>query len=194
MVSKKRILCTREVQNTIRDSVHKLLSDRIEQLGLHDRYIIKADSIQGINGTEFIFKGLLRNTQDIKSTEGIDYCWVEEAQSVSRASLEVLIPTVRKEGSQIIFTYNPIKVTDPVHEDFKLAERDDCLKISINYNENPFFPEVLRRDMEYDKVNDFENYLHVWEGYTRTHSDAQVMKGKFRVDKFDAPVDDKGNR
>jgi phage terminase large subunit len=184
-----RILCTREIQNTIRDSVHKLLSDIIHKHNLEKFYDIKNDAIVGKNGTEFIFKGLLRNINDIKSTEGIDYCWVEEAQSVSRASLEVLIPTVRNEGSQIIFTYNPTNDNDPVHADYKLTQRDNCLGITINYDENPFFPEVLKDEMEYDRAHDTDKYLHIWKGETVRHSEAQVFYGKWFGDMdFEAPL------
>jgi phage terminase large subunit len=186
--NKLRILNTREIQNTIRDSVHKLLSDRIVELGFDHLYEIKNDSIIGINGTEFIFKGLLRNINDIKSMEGIDYCWVEEAQSVSRKSLETLIPTIRKEGSQIIFTYNPTNDDDPVYVDYKLSQRPDCLSISINYDENPFFPEVLRREMEYDRAHDMDKYYHVWQGQTVKHSMAQVFYGKWCVEDFETPA------
>lgn len=187
MAEKKRILCTREIQNTIKDSVYKLLSDTIDRYKLNMFYDVKADSITGINGTEFIFKGLLRNINDIKSMEGIDYCWVEEAQSVSRKSLETLIPTIRKEDSQIIFTYNPTNDDDPVHVDYKFPGRPDCLSISINYDENPFFPEVLRAEMEYDRAHDMDKYYHIWEGQTVKHSMAQVFYGKWIIEDFKTP-------
>jgi phage terminase large subunit len=185
--SQKRILCTREIQTSIKDSVHKLLSDRIEALGLSSFYTITEKSIKGKNGTEFIFKGLYRNDNDIKSTEGIDFCWCEEAQSISRASLKVLTPTIRKEGSQIIFTYNPNNESDPVHVDYTKADRKDTLKIKINYPDNPFFPDVLRSEMEYMKRVNYEQYMHVWEGECRSVSDACVFKGKFREEAFETP-------
>ena len=102
-----RIMCTREIQKSISDSVIQLLSDKIQANNLSSFYDIQKNAIYGANGTNFLFKGLRHNPNDIKSTEGIDYCWVEEAQSVSRSSLNILTPTVRKDGSQIIFTYNP---------------------------------------------------------------------------------------
>ena len=186
---RRRVLCTREIQDTIRDSVHKLLSDRIYDMGLDGFYDIKRDSIIGANGTEFIFKGLYRNTQDIKSTEGIDMCWVEEAQSVSRASLRTLIPTIRKPGSQIIFTFNAVNETDPVYVDFKLTDRDDVLKITINYDQNPFFPDVLRREMEWDRAHDMDKYLHVWCGHCLRSSNEQVFYQKWGIKRFEAPPD-----
>lgn len=190
MAERKRILCTREIQNTIADSVYKLLCDLIARYPRFEKfYSVKKNSITGINGTEFIFKGLFRNIQDIKSMEGIDYCWVEEAQSVSRASLNVLIPTIRKEGSQIIFTYNPTNEDDPVHVDYNLSKRADCLNITINYDENKFFPDVLRREMEYDRAHDIDKFYHVWKGQCVKHSKAQVFFGKWLVDSFDEPTD-----
>ncbi len=189
MRKKTRILCTREIQNTIRDSVHKLLADTIDKYGLNYYYRVKVDSIVGINGSEFIFKGLHRNENDIKSTEGIDYCWVEEAQSVSRKSLNVLTPTIRNEGSQIIFTYNPTNDSDPVHVDFNLTPREDALKIECNYNDNPFFPDVLRAEMEYDRAHDPDKYAHVWQGKTLKHSEAQIFYGKWAIEEFETPKD-----
>lgn len=189
MRKKTRILCTREIQNTIKDSVHKLLADTIEKYNLSFFYQVKVDTIVGINGSEFIFKGLHRNENDIKSTEGIDYCWVEEAQSVSRKSLKVLTPTIRKEGSQIIFTYNPTNDDDPVHVDYNLAQREDALKIECNYNDNPFFPDVLKAEMEYDRAHDPDKYAHVWQGKTLKHSAAQIFYGKWAIDEFEVPQD-----
>lgn len=188
MRKKTRILCTREIQNTIKDSVHKLLADTIEKLGISYFYRVKVDSIVGINGSEFIFKGLHRNENDIKSTEGINYCWVEEAQSVSRKSLGVLTPTIREAGSQIIFTYNPTNDDDPVHVDFNLSDRDDVLKIECNYNDNPFFPAVLRAEMEYDRAHDPDKYAHVWQGRTIKHSEAQIFYGKWAIEEFETPA------
>ena len=186
---KRRILCAREVQNSIRDSVHKLLSDKIEQHKMNNFYEITKDRITGKNGTEFIFKGLFRNDQDIKSTEGIDLCWIEEAHSVSRKSLETLTPTIRKEKSQIIFTYNPTNEDDPVHVDYTLANRDDVLKIEINYSDNPWFPDVLKSEMEYDRGNDPDKYAHKWLGKCVMHSDAQIYYGKWKIEDFETPKD-----
>jgi len=181
------ILCTREIQNSIKDSVHKLLSDTIERRGLSSFYKVQKDSITGRNGTKFIFKGLHMNIAEIKSTEGIDICWLEEANGVRQYSLDILIPTVRKEGSQFFITYNPEDDNDPVHKNFFLTERDDVLKTFINYWDNPFFPDVLRKEMEWDKANDTDKYLHVWEGNPLTISEAQIFYGKWRVDSFEAP-------
>ena len=129
------------------------------------------------------------NAQEIKSTEGIDIAWIEEAQNVSRASLELLTPTVRKDGSQIIFTYNPTNEDDPVHVDYTKTERPDVLKIAINYSNNKFFPDVLKNELEYDKRVDFDKYLHKWEGKCVKHSEAQIFYGKWRIDNFETNAD-----
>ena len=182
----KRVLCCREIQNSIKDSVHRLLSDRIKYHGLEAFYEVTDKTIRGINGTDFIFKGLFRNENDIKSTEGIDYCWIEEAHSVSRKSLEVLTPTIRKANSQIIFTYNPTNNDDPVHADYTLAERDDTLKIECLYYDNPWFPDVLNEEMEYDRATNPDKYAHKWLGQCVVHSDAQVFFGKWKIQEFDS--------
>ncbi|MDD4689059.1 MAG: PBSX family phage terminase large subunit [Eubacteriales bacterium] len=184
---KRRILCSREIQNSIRDSVHKLLSDKILNHKLDYFYNIQKDRIIGKNETEFIFKGLHHNEQDIKSTEGIDIAWVEEAHSVSRKSLETLTPTIRNDNSQIIFTYNPTNMDDPIHVDYTLTERNDTLKININYNDNPWFPQVLKAEMEYDRGNDPDKYAHKWLGQCIQHSDAQIYYGKWKIEDFEAP-------
>jgi len=162
---KARILCCREIQRSIKDSVWQLITEKISQYGWDSLFDITDQCIVcKKTGSDFIFKGLRGNAQDIKSTEGIQYAWVEESQSVSRKSLEVLVPTVRNPESQIIFTYNPTLEEDPVHVDYTLADRDDTLKIEMNWRDNPWFPEVLRADMEYDKATNIDKYYHVWEG------------------------------
>lgn len=186
MAAKKRIrvLCCREVQNSIRDSVHRLLTDTITRLKLHDKFEITRESIRSRCGAEFIFKGLKHSIQDIKSTEGIDICWVEEAQTVSEESWAVLIPTIRKKNSEIWITFNPNEEADPTYQRFVVNPPDECLSILINYDQNPHFPEVLRKEMEYLKRVDYEAYLNVWEGKPKTRSDAGVIK-RWRVEAFD---------
>lgn len=173
--SKKRILCTREVQMSIADSVHRLLSDTIARMGLEKFFKIQQKSIVCVNGSEFIFKGLWNNANDIKSTEGIDLCWVEEAQAISSLSLEYLTPTIRKDGSQIIFTYNPTNEEDAIDKEFTVPTRDglrtDCELIEINYMDNRNFPQVLREEMEYDKAHRQDVYLHKWLGKYRIYGD-----------------------
>ena len=184
-----RILCAREIQRSISDSVHKLLCTQIEEMGLGGFYFITRDAIRGANGTEIIFKGLRSNPQEIKSTEGIDLCWVEEAQAVSAESWDVLIPTIRKPDSEIWLTFNPLDESDPTYQRFVLNAPDDALVRKVNYDENPYFPEVLKREMEWLKARDYESYLHIWEGEVRKHSNAVIFAGRYRVEEFDTPRD-----
>lgn len=159
-----RILCAREIQNSIKESVHRLLSDRIKALGLEDFYAISATGIQGRNGTNFLFIGLFRNVNQIKSLEGIDIVWVEEAESVSEESWDLLIPTIRKPGSEIWVSYNPQFEDDNTHQRFCVNPPDDALVRHVNYDQNPYFPEVLRKEMEQDKARDLAKYQTVWLG------------------------------
>lgn len=184
---KLRILCTRELQRSIQDSVHRILSDLIIKYQLDDIYQVMKSSIIGINGTEFLFAGLRSNVSEIKSMEGINICWIEEAQKVSEESLDFLIPTIREDGSEIWATFNPDEKTDPIYKRFIVNKHPDAVLLKINYNENPWFPETLRREMEYDKKNNHDKYRHVWEGEPRSISDAQIFKGKYSVDNFDTP-------
>lgn len=160
---KTRILCARELQNSIRDSVHKLLVDQIETIGFGG-FIIQKDSIRHVNGSEFIFKGLRTNANEIKSMEGIDICWVEEAQAVSQNSWDVVIPTIRAKDSEIWITFNPLWKTDPTSQKFIENPHPDSLIAEINYPDNPWFPEELRKEMEYMKEIDFDAYKNVWCG------------------------------
>jgi phage terminase large subunit len=114
-------------------------------MGLGNFYAITRDAIRGINGTEIIFKGLRSNPQEIKSMEGVDICWVEEAQAVSAESWEVLIPTIRKEGSEIWATFNPLDESDPTYQRFVVNAPADAIVRKVNYDENPYFPDVLRQ-------------------------------------------------
>ncbi len=181
------ILCTREVQNSINDSVHRLLREQIDELGLNDEYKVTQNSIYGRNGTEFIFKGLRFNVREIKSTEGVDIAWCEEAQAISAESWDVLIPTIRKEGSEIWISFNPLDEHDPTYERFVLSPPDTAFVRKVNYDENPYFPKVLESEMEWLKQRDYQSYLHVWEGEVRKHSNALVFGGYFRVEAFETP-------
>lgn len=181
-----RILCARQLQTSIRDSVHKLLCDRIFALGLEEWFYITRESIRCKNGSEFIFKGIQNNVMEIKSMEGVDICWVEEAQSVSDESWEVLIPTIRKEGSEIWVSFNPDREDDSTYKRFVKNPPDNCKTVLVNYNDNPYFPETLRKEMEYCKRIDYPKYEHIWLGKTIMETEAQIFKGKFEVAEFEA--------
>lgn len=185
--SKLRVLCAREIQHSIADSVHKLLSEQIYEMGFAPWYKITKNTITGVNGTEFIFSGLRFNVREIKSKEGIDICWIEEAQSVSEESWDVLIPTIRKEKSEIWLSFNPDAETDPTYRRFVIDPPPDSFVRKVGWQDNPWFPDVLRQEMEYLKRVDYEAYLHVWEGEVRRISEAIIFKNKFIVEPFDTP-------
>jgi len=183
------ILCTREYQKSIQDSVLKLLAEQIKDMGLEGFFEVQRNAIHGKNGSYFIFEGLHHNITKIKSMEGVHYAWVEEGEKVSNESWDVLIPTIRKPGSEIIVTFNPDSPDDPTYERFVKNPPENCISVQVNHADNPWFPEVLREEMEYLKRVDHERYLHIWEGLPRTQTDAQIFKGKFIVEDFDTPED-----
>lgn len=183
---KKRILCTREYQNSIRDSVHKVLSDQIELLNLSPYYEVSKSGITSKAGTEFIFKGL-QHPLEIKSIEGIDIVWLEEAQNTSEESWSFLIPTIRKERSEIWMSWNTGEEDDPTYQRFVANPPDDCVSKLLTYKDNPWFPDTLRKEMEYCKKVDYQSYLHIWEGQPRKLSDAIVFRNKFVIEDFETP-------
>lgn len=159
-----RFLCARELQGSIMDSVHKLLSDIIDDHDLTSFYEIQKASIKGKNGTEFFFKGLKHNATEIKSMEGVDKVWVEEAEKVSSNSWEILIPTIRKEGSEILISFNPKHPTDPTYVKF-VAQADERMLVKrVSWRDNPFFPATLNDERLALQKNDTKAYEHVWEG------------------------------
>jgi phage terminase large subunit len=186
---KTRILCAKETQNSLADSALAIMKRVISDYDLLDWF---RPTKQGLycpaSGTEYIFRGL-QHPERIKSLEGIKYCWVEEASKVTHEAWEVLIPTIRDEGSEIWVTFNPDSSEDPVYKMFVEDGRDDAEVVKVNYYDNRFFPEPLHHEMQWDKENDFEKYRHIWEGEPRSISDAQVFHGKYRVDTFETPED-----
>ena len=170
-----RILCAREFQTSIKDSVHKLLSDQIIALGLESFYEITQAQIRGKNGSEFNFVGLKNNVANVKSYEGVDICWVEEAQTVSRSSWNTLIPTIRKEGSEIWITFNPELETDETYQRFVAKAPDKAIVQKINWQDNPWFPEVLRAEKDALKMRDPVSYDNVWEGMCRVTIDGAIF-------------------
>jgi len=170
-----RILCAREFQTSIRDSVHKLLCDQIESLGLLSFYEITQTSIKGRNGTEFSFVGLKNNVSNIKSYEGVDICWVEEAQTTSRLSWNILIPTIRKQDSEIWISFNPELETDETYQRFVAIPPADCITMKVNWYDNPWFPETLKLEKDSLKIRDEEAYNQVWEGLCRQTVDGAIF-------------------
>lgn len=179
-----RVLCAREYQTSIRDSVHRVLADQIDRLGLASAYEVQESVIKGANGTEFIFKGLRRDIAQVKSTEGIAVCWVEEAEAVSEHSWSVLIPTIRAPGSEIWVSFNPASATDPTYRRFVTTPPDNAIVRHVSYSDNPYLPDVLRAEAEALLRADPEAYAHVWGGQPWTRSDTQVLAGKVQVQEF----------
>lgn len=162
-----RVACFREFQNSIAESSHQLLADLIRQYDLTDFDVSDNAIVNKINGSDFLFKGLWHNEQSIKSIEGIDIAWVEEAQTVSNGSLEVLTPTVRKPGSQIVYTYNRLMEDDPVHTRLVIEGRPNTLIINVNYDiaiKYGMMPDSVRLEMEDDKLRRPGLYAHKWLG------------------------------
>lgn len=162
-----RILCTREIQRSISDSVLKLLEDQINELGLNDFYTVQKTSITGVNGTTFNFEGLRHNVNSLKSYEGTDICWVEEAVTVSKHSWDVLIPTIRKEGSEIWLSFNPELEEDETYQRFVVDPPKNTVVAKLTWRDNPWFPEVLKQEMAETKRRDEADYLNIWEGQPR---------------------------
>lgn len=176
-----RILCVREVQRSIKDSVHQLLADQIQILGLGGFYQVLTNEIRGRNGTKIIFTGLSNLTADsLKSYEGIDLVWAEESHTLSRKSIDLLLPTIRKAGSQLIFTFNPELDTDEVWVRFVENKPDDCVVRECSYHNNPWFPEVLEKErqeflrMVESGARSQSDYDWVWEGKCKPAVDGAI--------------------
>lgn len=172
-----RIVCVREVQNSIKDSVKQLIEDKIEALGLSPFFTITDQEIRGRNGSLCIFRGLQNHTAaSIKSLEGFSVAWVEEAQTITQASLDLLTPTIRAEGAELWFSWNPVSEKDPVDAMLRGEERGNAITVNANWNDNPYFPATLREDMERDRERDPEKYQHVWGGKYRSLSEARIFR------------------
>lgn len=182
-----RILAAREFQKSIRDSSKRLLDDRIEALGLGRRYTSTETEIKASNGSLFLFAGLGQNPDQIKSMEGIDIAWVEEADTISQRSLDILVPTIRKPASELWFAWNPRHATDPIDKLFRDGpRRDDALIRRVSYADNPWFPAVLDAERQWDLARDPDKYAHVWEGAYVSHSEARVFRN-WRVARLEPP-------
>lgn len=174
---KTRVLCCREIQKSIRDSVKALLVKKIASLGYEADFDVLDTEIRcKVNGSLATFVGLRTNIESVKSTEDVDIAYVSEARTVSATSWEVLTPTIRNEGSEIWVDYNPGSDKDPVDAMFVSENQPGAIVRHINYTENPHFPEVLRREMEYVRQRDPEKYQHVWLGQYKRNSEARVFK------------------
>ena len=175
-----RVLCARELQNSISDSVIALLADQVSAMGLDGFFDVQRTAIYGKNGSEFSFVGLKHNVTSIKSFEGVDVCWIEEGQAVSKVSWETLIPTIRKPGSEIWVTFNPDLDTDETYKRFVVNPPSNAIVRKVNWDDNPWFPDVLRDELDQLKAKDPDAYLNVWEGHTRQMLDGAVYANELR--------------
>ena len=187
----QRSVCIREVQKSIKMSAKLLIENKIEQLGVGEYFEVQDSIIKSRKGGGMmIFQGMQNHTADsIKSLEGFDRAWIEEAQSVSHRSLELIRPTIRKPGSELWFSWNPYLNTDPI--DVLLRGENpppDSTIVQVNYMDNPWLPDVLRAEMEYDRGRDLDKYEHVWLGGYVKNTEARVFKN-WRVEDFETPKD-----
>ena len=160
-----RVLCGREVQKSIKDSVKLLLDDKIQALGLGGFYSSTRDEIRGRNGSLFLFAGMSDQTiESIKSFEGVDRFWGEEAQTFTPRSLEILRPTIRKPGSRMIFTWNPRSASDAVDKMLRGSPPENSYVGKVNHDQNPFFPAELEAERQHDRLHNPLRYAHIWEG------------------------------
>jgi len=172
-----RIVCVREVQNSIKDSVKQLLEDKIKALGVSAFFTITDQEIRGRNGSMAIFRGLQNHTAaSIKSLEGFDVAWVEEAQTISQSSLDILTPTIRKPGSELWFSWNPVNETDPVDAMLRLNPPAGSIVVKANWSDNPWFPPELLDDLQHDRDHNPDKFLHVWEGRYQALSEARIFR------------------
>ncbi len=184
-------VCVREIQKSLNQSVKRLLELKIEQMQAHSYFEIQETIIKSRRGAgRIIFQGMQNHTADsIKSLEGYDCAWVEEAQSLSQTSLDLLRPTIRKPDSELWFTWNPRNSTDPV--DVLLRGTNpppDSTVVEVNFTENPWFPDVLRQEMEFDQRRDPERFLHVWKGQYVESGSSRVFSN-WRIEDFESPPD-----
>lgn len=183
-----RVLCVREVQGSLNESVKFLLESYIRKFNLPGFRILYSH-IETPGGGRILFEGMQNHTADsIKSLEGADICWVEEAHALSLRSFDLLRPTIRKPGSELWFSWNPEKETDPVDEFFRgdAGAPPNSIVVNANYTDNPYFPDVLRQDMEWDRDRDPDKYAHIWLGGYKTASAARVFHN-WTVEEFDTP-------
>lgn len=179
------VLCTREYQVSIKHSSHKLLKQTIHRLGLDSWFTVTADKITSRAGAEFMFIGLHLNESGLRSTEGIDICWVEEAQSVSEASWRSLLPTIRKDDAEVWITFNLMDENDATYRRFVTNAPPGSIVHKLTYEDNPYLSKRSRDDMEADKARDFHLYEHIWLGMPLKISNAVIFNGKYAVREFD---------
>jgi len=187
LMQQTNAVCIREIQKSLDQSVKKLLESKIASLNVGSLFQIQESKIHTPGGGQIIFQGLQNHTADsIKSLEDYDLAWAEEAQSLSQRSLDLLRPTIRKAGSEIWFSWNPNEETDPVDVFLRKNRPPESIVVSSNWSDNPWFPDVLKKEMEYDRKRDIDKYRHVWEGEYRANSEARVFRN-WCIEEFESP-------
>jgi phage terminase large subunit len=175
-----RILCAREIQRSIKQSVHQLLTDQIQAMGYGAFFEVLETEIRGLNGSQINFTGLANNTvESIKSFEGVDIVWVEEAQTVSKKSWDILIPTIRKPDSEIWVSFNPDLDTDDTYKRFVINPPEDSQVVKVNYSDNPWFPSVLQAERLHSKATS-PDYENIWLGECKTAVDGAIYFDEIR--------------
>lgn len=184
------IACLREIQDTIKDSVHKLLSDRISLYNLEEYEVKESEIVNKLNGTRFIFKGLRdQDPQKIKSLEGVDIAWIEEAQTITKKSWDILSPTIRKDGSEVWISMNREEENDPLWIALGNKPDERTLVVKVNYYDNPFCPNELKLQAEKCKEENYDDYLHIWEGEPIQQGNTKLIGAKSVRKAFEPKMD-----
>jgi len=184
----ERVLCGRETQRSIKDSSKRVLDDEIDRLGVRSAFVSTETEIRGPHDSLFLFNGVRGNASGLKSIEGVTTFWGDEAQAFSQSSIDTVVPTIRAPGSRLIWTWNPDLPTDPIDVMFRgeNGPPPDSIVREVNYPDNPWFPDVLRVAMEFDRARDIDKYNHVWLGKYRQNSESRVFRN-WSVEEFDSP-------
>lgn len=177
---KRKVICTREIQKSIQDSVHALLEQEIINLGLRDFYTITKTSILGRNRTEFLFAGLRSNIANIKSIPGLTDGWVEEADSASPTNIQTLDYTIREPDSELILSFNPSLEDDTIYQDYVVNPPEDSIVVKMGWQDNPWFPDVLRKRKDELRKKDYNSYLNVWEGQPKQAVEGAIFAEEIR--------------
>lgn len=190
-----RVLCGREFQNSINESVHQLLADLIDYYGLSMFEVTRDSIVNRLNGSDFIFKGVRHNSQSIKSIEGVDLFWGEESQTFSKESIDIITPTVRKPGSQLIWTMNRLFELDPIYERLVIEPKPGTLHITANYDvaeKYGWLPPEIKAEIEWDKANNPDLYAHKWLGQPLAQVDNAIIGRAAALEAMQREVDDEG--
>ena len=188
------IACLREIQDTIKDSVHKLLADRISYYGLEEYEIKDSEIVSRKTETRFIFKGLRdQDPQKIKSLEGVDIAWIEEAQTITKKSWDILNPTIRKDGSEVWISMNREEENDPLWVALAANPDERTLVVKVNYYDNPFCPDELKLQAEKCKEQDYDDYLHIWEGEPIQQGNEKLISAKAVKKALETVIDTPNN-